>query len=258
MEQTLLDIDIIREADENELLDPFDKTKVKGASYDIRAGAKAVVATPDGHDWIALDEQKTIEICPGRTCIIYSLEKINMPADMKGRLSLRSHFAIQRLEYSSGIIDPGYRGYLFLTVANLGDSPVEIKYGEPLVTAEFVRLSKPASILYNEGREILSIKDRKLELPLPKRLPYEPAELSERVDALKTLINELDARIDEFRPILDFTQRLVDSLILASIAGVLAGVVMVFLPQIQGPWDIVIAAVAIALGIAGFVARRRL
>jgi len=65
---------------------------------------------------------------------------MNLPLDMKARLSLRNTYTVKRLNFDGGIIDPGYRGHLFITLANLGDSTIEIQYGDPLITAEFVRL----------------------------------------------------------------------------------------------------------------------
>jgi len=55
---------------------------------------------------------------------------------VKARLSIRSTFMAKRLNYDGGIIDPGYQGRLFFTVTNLGDTDIELRYKDRLVTAE--------------------------------------------------------------------------------------------------------------------------
>jgi hypothetical protein len=154
---------------------------------------------------------------------------------MKGRLSLRSHFAMQRLEYNGGGIDPGYRGYLFFTLANLGDAPVEISYDDALVTVEFIRLGKAAKRAYNDGKEILKLEDRQ-QLPKFPPLPkeqYDPIELSERVQKIEDQILKIEGALERFQPALRVTEEIVQSLILASVAGIIAGLVLVIVPNLS-------------------------
>ncbi|MEW6085292.1 MAG: hypothetical protein AB1607_11915 [Chloroflexota bacterium] len=260
-DQTLVDVEIEVEAEKNNLIAPFNIRKLRGASYDLSVGAKAVIATPEKLDWISLDEQKILILPPSRTCVIWSFEKLNMPADMKGRLSLRSHFAMQRLEYNGGVVDPGYHGYLFFTLANLGDAPVEINFEESLVTIEFVRMRKEAKRLYNDGFEILRLEDRqqapKLP-PLPKE-QYDPIELSGRVQELEREVVILKNTLDKFEPSLQVTEDIVQSLILASVAGIIAGLVLFVLPYVnQYPVNLIfLAAFIILVGVLLGVRVRR-
>lgn len=169
-DETLLDADIRREAQEHNLLNPFSKDVLKGASYDIRVGKIAIVVLPEregGYVKVDVERDGSLEIPVGRSAVIYSLEKVYLPADMKGRLSMRSYYAIKGLLYNGGIIDPGYRGYLFFTITNMGPSPVNLAYGERFVTTEFVRMGRPAFTIYNDGIEITEIQEEKLP-PLPK------------------------------------------------------------------------------------------
>lgn len=169
-DETLLDADIRREAMENNLLTPFSADVLKGASYDMRVGRTAIVVLSEregGYVRVDVEHKGGLEIPVSRSAVIYSLERLNLPADMKGRMSLRSYFAIKGLLYNGGIIDPGYKGYLFFTVVNQGPSPLRLAYGERLVTTEFVRLGRPAFTIYNEGIEILEVPEEKLP-PLPE------------------------------------------------------------------------------------------
>jgi deoxycytidine triphosphate deaminase len=196
-DQTLLDFDIIFEARRSGLLVPFEVAQLKGASYDIRAGDYVVVARSEkegGYLRASLKEQGYIHIEPGQTVAIYSLERLGVPTDMKGRLSLRSYWAIKGLYYNGGVIDPGYTGLLFFNITNLGLAPVRISYAEGLVTAEFLRLDRPSQRVYNDGEPILDIPKEKLP-PLPPGPLDTLAEFREQVDELQRRIQQLEHQL---------------------------------------------------------------
>ncbi len=193
-DQTLLDFDIIFEARRRGLLVPFEERQLKGASYDIRAGDYAILVHSEeegGYERVSLRERGYIDIAPGRTVAIYSLERLGVPPDMKGRLSLRSYWANKGLHFNGGIIDPGYTGLLFFNITNLGVSTVRISYGEGLVTAEFVRLDQPSQRVYNDGEPILDIPEERLP-PLPPQSVIDLHRLQERINALQKRIAELE------------------------------------------------------------------
>jgi deoxycytidine triphosphate deaminase len=193
-DQTLLDFDIIYEARRRGLLVPFEEKQLKGASYDIRAGDHAVVVHSQeegGYERVALKEQGYIDILPGQTVAIYGLERLGLPPDMKGRLSLRSYWAIKGLQYNGGIVDPGYTGLLFFNVTNSGDSTIRVSYGEGLVTTEFVRLDQPSQRIYNDGEPILDIPSERLP-PLPVRSMPTLSILQERIEELQRRIVSLE------------------------------------------------------------------
>ena len=59
-DQTLLDFDIIFEARRRGLLVPLDESRLKGASYDIRAGDYAILVHSEaegGYERVSLKEQ---------------------------------------------------------------------------------------------------------------------------------------------------------------------------------------------------------
>lgn len=197
-DQTLLDFDIIFEARRHGLLVPFEEKQLKGASYDVRAGDYAIVARPKtegGHLKISLKEQGFVDILPGQTAAIYSLERAGIPKDMKGRLSLRSFWAIKGLHYNGGIVDPGYTGLLFFNVTNLGSAAVRIDYGAGLVTTEFIRLDQPSQRVYNEGEAIVDITDDRLP-PLPAVPAVDLLRMQEQFHALEARVAALEAHLN--------------------------------------------------------------
>jgi len=193
---TLLDFDIIFEARRHGLLVPFEEKQLKGASYDIRVGDYAIVARSqaEGHQRISLKEQGSVSIAPGQTVALYSLERVGIPQDMKGRLSLRSYWAIKGLYFNGGVVDPGYTGILFFNVTNLGTAPITISYAEGLVTMEFVRLDQPSQRIYNEGQPLLDIPEERLP-PLPAQPAADIVQLQTTVAGLLERIAELEKQL---------------------------------------------------------------
>ena len=218
-DRTLLAEDIRKMARERpHLIEFFDEKALKPIAYDLRVGEKVVLALPDGiHQWF-LEEGQTVSIPPGAAATIYSLERVNMPMNVKGRLSLRSKFIAQRLNFDGGIVDPGYRGHLFFTVTNLGDSPIEIRYGERFVHLELVQLGKEV-----EGEQ----REPTLKIP-PDRVPHGPSDEWYTVQELSQLVRELRHKVNRF----ESARQIVELFFLALIAGVIAAVLLaIILPE---------------------------
>ncbi|NQU96843.1 MAG: hypothetical protein HQ548_04275 [Chloroflexi bacterium] len=212
------------------LLCPFASASVQPASYDIRVGSTVMVAYPEGEGGIralSLDSaegQDSTEIPPGHAAIVRSLEQLSLPTNMKGRLSLRGYYSTKLLAYPGGSIDPGYRGYLFLAVVNLGDGAIRLRYGDPIVTAEFVQLDRDTDA-YHEGQVHLQLpKDR--QPPLPSRRTYDTVELSTKIDGLATKIDDLATVLERVTPQVESTQQIVHFVLLAAVGGVLAGSIL--------------------------------
>ena len=202
------------------LLTSFNDSCLKVASYDIRVGSLVVLAYPEeeggitSRDLLAVEGKNTVIIPPGQACVGRSLEKLQMPLDMKGRLSLRTYWATQLLSYPGGPIDPGYSGFLFFPITNISDSPASLQYGEPLVTAEFIRIATPASSPYAE-ETILTLKNPP---GVPVRKPYNPVEMTIKIE-------QLDRRAASWEPLIESTKRIMDAVLLALVAGIAAGAI---------------------------------
>lgn len=243
-DETLIDKEV--SAIGNQLLEPFEYSCVKGASYDIRVGSAARVPSPNADDniqWVALGMppfQESVSIPPGSTCIIQSLEKVHMPKDMKGRLALRAFHARRLIFFAGGIIDPGYDDYLFLPIANLGDTPIELKYGEALVTAEFTKLGKEATP-YQRGEEPPHAVG---ERPIVFDRIRLSREVREHGESIQTILN----RLESSEILIQASRRILDLVVLAAVAGGAVAAVVVLLPSLFFPWNAIAVAVGAALG----------
>lgn len=79
-----------------------------------------------------------------------SREKLTLPEALCGRIGLRSYYSRKGVILFSGLqIDPGFDGYLIVSLFNTGPRPVILKYEDPFCTVEFNRLSQPAQKGYS-------------------------------------------------------------------------------------------------------------
>lgn len=252
-DETLIDREIKRMG--NSLLEPFEPSRIKGASYDIRVGAKVrlVLQEPAGalrFQWVALDgpgASGSVSITAGSTCIIESLEKVHMPKDMKGRLALRAFHAKRLIFFAGGVIDPGYDDFLYLPMANMGDVPVELKYGDALVSAEFVRLNKEATP-YQPSK----VTPEEVQ---PTILDRE--KLSREVQQQGESIQQILKRLDSSETSVNANRRILDWVVLGAVAAGAITAVVVLFPKLSFPWNAVALGVGAALGVVAIWILRR-
>ena len=131
------------------IIDPFDEDLLQPASYDLRLGAK-ILASPLGPDElgqrIELDEQQpNYAIQTGQMVAVMSKERIVIPLDIcSNSFGIRSEFVKKGLQCFGGPqLDPGWRGYLIVTLQNIGPEPMIIKLDQPFFTVTFDRLEEP-------------------------------------------------------------------------------------------------------------------
>lgn len=254
-DRTLLNTDIARAVKEVALLEPFNRGNLRGVSYDFSVGRTMIVIHSESEGGIQatdLQVKRKWTIPPGRAAIVYSLEKVRMPLSMKGRLSLRARQATKLLFFAGGPIDPGYKGYLFLPLVNLSDAPIELSYGEAIVTGEFVELAEEADPY--PAAQLDSIPEDRLP-PVPADSVYDLARLTGLAEELQAAVVELRTELGLQQPRIEATSRVVDFVLLGAVAGVLLGTVgggiVAAFAEVPTPWNfaagfgtIIIAAIA--------------
>lgn len=117
---------------------------IKEASYALRVAKDGMVVggriyEPDGNSY----PNSFIEIEPGSIAILSTVEQLNMPGDLVGRLGIRLDYASKGLTGLMGIqVDPFYgRNHsderLYIKVANFGNEIVKIPPGDRVFNIEF-------------------------------------------------------------------------------------------------------------------------
>ena len=114
---------------------------------DPRENAKdelmSLVEIPEGQSFI---------IHPGEFILSNTLEYVQLPDDMVGRLDGRSSWGRLGIVIHStaGSIDPGFEGQLTLEIANISKVPVKLWPGSRICRITFDMLSSPSENPYNK------------------------------------------------------------------------------------------------------------
>ena len=201
--RTLVDKEIIKWAkskdwmEEGGIYDNFEEKCVHGETYDIRAGDLIILGEPDGRRrYISLSEQKEITIDPFRAATVQSFEKLKLPLDMYGELWTRNELQHRGLAFTGGDIDPGFWGYLYIKIHNVGPVPVSIGYQERIASTRFVKMCEAAREPYTET-EIIKPREQQLP-PTPPRIVYDWLQLSTKLDNLGLALDHLKWIQDRF------------------------------------------------------------
>lgn len=110
-------------------IDPYSEASLSPAGYDLRAG-------------------EDYSIRKGETVLVHTMERVGLPADLCGRLFIRSSFAREGVIGSFALVDPGFRGQLTLALVNMGKGDVRIVKGERVAQLVLDRLETPAEKPY--------------------------------------------------------------------------------------------------------------
>ena len=118
------------------------KESIKEASYALRVAPDGLILEGKryrpGKDFV----DGNIEIKPGAIAIFSTLERLNMPGDLVGKLGIRFDYASQGLTGLMGIqVDPFFgwghdNERLYIRVANLGNDPVSFCVGTEVFSFE--------------------------------------------------------------------------------------------------------------------------
>ena len=116
---------------------------VKEASYALRIAGDGLVINGEFHEPGAKTfDEDSIVIKPGEIAILSTIERLNMPPDLMGKIGVRIDQAMLGLMGFMGIqVDPLFGSdkadeRLFIRVANLGNDPIPIAVGEEVFTFE--------------------------------------------------------------------------------------------------------------------------
>jgi dCTP deaminase len=142
------------------LVEGLDANNLKGAAYDLRMAEDGMVLA--GGPVVRPGDapyRSAIVLQPGQTIFVSTRERLNVPNDIVGNMSIKGALANQGVLLLTGlIVDPGYHrgdsgdGRLHFRLANLGRRPVLLEPGRTrLASIQFVRLTEPSTVEPGHG-----------------------------------------------------------------------------------------------------------
>ncbi len=100
---------------------------------------------PAGYD-VRVDQ--TMLLKPGAFALASTVEHFAIPDDIVGFVLDKSSWARQGLSLFNTVMEPGWKGYLTLELANLSGKPIAIFEGSPIAQIMFQRLAEPTESPY--------------------------------------------------------------------------------------------------------------
>ena len=120
----------------------WDPSQIKEASYVLRIADDGLLVDGKFYDPTNSFRESYITIAPGKIAILSTLERLDMPPDLVGKIGIRLEYALQGLTGLMSIqVDPLYGNgkedeRLYIRVANLGNEPIRLSPGDGLFTFE--------------------------------------------------------------------------------------------------------------------------
>lgn len=140
----------------NPLITDYATENFVGAKYDLRMSRTGMVL-PDRKIIHPTSDPYVEDILldSGQTIFVSTKERLRLPLDLVGNMSIKGELARKGVLSLTGlIVDPGYEkgdsadGRLHFRLANLGSRPIVLRPGETKIASiQFVRLSKVAEAL---------------------------------------------------------------------------------------------------------------
>ena len=145
----------------------WDKKCLKEASYALRVAPDGLMFEDERYPPGQCIKDDYIEIKPGKIAILSTVERLNMPADLVGKIGIRLRFALQGITGLMGIqVDPLY-GHdkkderLYIRVANLGNEPVKIRRCDDVFTFELHKVK--GGVRHTHKEDMWNYINRQLE-----------------------------------------------------------------------------------------------
>lgn len=96
------------------------------------------------------EKHKELEIQPGETIFICTVEKLSIPLNMLGRIAEKNSRIRQGLVVSGPHYQPGHVTYAFLRVSNISSNVIVLKQGMKIAQIIFEELKQEPEISYNQ------------------------------------------------------------------------------------------------------------
>ena len=132
---------------------------IRHASYTLRIGdhveiadaASANIEEARHFKRIDLGPTTSIQLRPGDTAKLYSIEVLDFPESVLGFTVARGLMFFESLVPENTYVDPGFTGNLYTTVTNLSNRVIQLSYGDPITRLFFYKLAEEVRESYIKG-----------------------------------------------------------------------------------------------------------
>jgi dCTP deaminase len=125
---------------------PYDPNALEDANYLLSIGDEIYVSSPEIKSTIQklTDDKPNFAIEPGQFAFLLTAERVTIPFDAIGFISIRASIKFMGLVNISGFhVDPGYSGKLIFAVFNAGPTRVHLQKGQRIFPLWLAKLDAP-------------------------------------------------------------------------------------------------------------------
>jgi dCTP deaminase len=171
-----------------------DQTRVDRVAIELCLGKEVFITGQSTKRSVQPREQ--ISIPAGQMALLLTEERIRIPPDAMGFISMKSGVKLHGLINISGFhVDPGYDGHLVFSVFNSGPVSVPLTRGEPLFMLFICSLDGPTANLYDGTRLHLSAIKDEMVGALQGTFPS-PTALQEQMRTMRDNVTDEIARVN--------------------------------------------------------------
>jgi deoxycytidine triphosphate deaminase len=156
----LTDAQIRAALEADHLIEPrtWNAEQIRHASYTVRLGHRVEIErSTDGASTarqrisLNLTRGQELELRPGDTALLYSMENVRLPPSVLGFTVARGLLVVETLVPENTYVDPGFSGQIYTTVTNLSGRILKIPYGAPIARLFLFKLAEPVAHPYESG-----------------------------------------------------------------------------------------------------------
>ncbi len=218
---SILDNDRLRSVLPNNVVVPYDPTRVKDASYELSLGNEYFTTDlPDGIK-VIIEPGNQVVIKPGQFALLITKETVTIPDNVLAFISIKASIKFRGLVNVSGFhVDPGFTGKLKFAVYNAGSKDIVLDWEQRLFPMWLCKLTSP-----NEKYDGIHNHQASISSDDVSRINGEilsPSVLSKKIDDLaNTRIKELEKLVGVVQTQKSIILTIVGSILLLAL-GILA------------------------------------
>jgi dCTP deaminase len=135
------------------LVEPYDEKAVAHGAYELGLGPEAFLTSDDANKKTVLDEGEQLVIPPGQFCLLLTEEKVFIPNNAIGLISIKAGVKFRGLVNVSGFhVDSGFQGKLKFSVYNAGSQNIVLQRKQRVFLLWFCDLDRATSDTYKGTR----------------------------------------------------------------------------------------------------------
>ena len=143
------------------LISSYKESRVKHAAYELSLGNEYFSTEAGNRTKKTIGYKEQISIAPGQFALLLTEEKIRIPNDSIGLISIKAGIKFKGLINVSGFhVDPGYEGPLVFSVFNAGSQPIPLTREKPIFLLWFCELTDDTKDIYDGKNNGNGITDR--------------------------------------------------------------------------------------------------